>query len=257
MKILKKKSFFTLFLAITLIITACSKGDNKTEIKKLSGQDIAQKSIDSLKISTSFETITEGSGYSALKDISVVSSTNYTIEASLIKDPLSYKLVDRSGELTSLYYFVNGSEYSKKYQNNTSTPWERKNDSIKTVSYFYNTFHLNNIVNYNKDYILTETDSTYIIDFRPENFEEFKNTYYAASPPNVRDQSTIDFYSLRITIDKSTFLPLEEEVEYRKIEFLEESQVHTKSYYKEKRQFKNYNNIENFELPEGLKNIIV
>lgn len=254
MKILKKNFFLILFITLVFLVTACSKGSNKEENKKLTGQEIIQKTIENFRNVSSFEKITTGAGYSTLKDNPSPASSDYTIEASFIKEPLTYKLIDKSGELTSNYYFKDGIEYSNKSQNNSSE-WEEKTDSVKSQSYFYNTFHLRNIAKYNKDITLTEDETTYTLEFKPQNLDEFKHIYYESASPSVIEKSTLEFYAVKVTINKNDFLPLKEEIEFKKIEYAEDSEVLSNSYYKENIEYKNYNSVSSIELPADVKKI--
>lgn len=248
---LKKKSFFILFIALSLIISACSTGSKK---EKLSNQEIINKAIKNFKNASSFEKVTSGSGYNTLKDNPSPSPSDYTIESVFIKEPLSYKLVDKSGELTSSYYFKDGVEYSNKSKNNSSD-WEEKTDSTKSESYFYNTFHLNNMLKYNKDITLTQDEKSYTLEFKPQNLEEFKQTYYTSASQNVKEKSNLEIYSVKINIDKNKFLPLSEEIEVKKIEYADSSEIFTHSHYKEKIEYKNYNSLSQIELPADVKKI--
>ncbi|MDO4814582.1 MAG: hypothetical protein Q3988_05735 [Gemella sp.] len=257
MKNFKKYFLISLLLSCVFIISACAKSSDsdKKQERKLTTPEILNKTINNINNLNSYETFTAGNGYSVLKDSPSTNATDYTIETSLIKEPLAYKLIDKSPALTSEYYYLAGAEYIRKSTPEISPDWESKADTTKTASYFQDTFHFRSIINYNKDFSLTESDNTYIVEFRPQNLDEFKNTYYSSASPSVKDKSKLEIYSSKVSIDKNTFLPISEEIEYKKIEYSDDSEIYSNIHRKEKREYKNFNSVETFKLPIEKENV--
>lgn len=259
MKNIKKLTLVTLLSAGVIFTAACSQVANQTTEKKaeqkqetkLSNEEILKKSIEAFKNLKSYEETTEeNSYYFAPETMPEPSPAPLKSKVAYIIDKLSYRNESSDGYAQ---YLVDNYVYRKF--NNTWVKRSLTPEGLENVKkQALGLGNIENALNFKKDYTVTETDTTYVIEFKPTDLKEFSKIYYANSSATTKENSSVEIYYYKITLDKKSFLPLSSEYEIKTISLSEGSQVKNRLYSKGKTTFSNFNSVPDITLPEEAKN---
>lgn len=258
MKNIKKLTLVTLLSAGVIFTTACSQVANQTTEKKaeqkqetkLSNEEILKKSIEAVKNLKSYEGTMEENSYIAPETMPEPSPAPLKSKHAYIIDKLSYRSESSDGYAQ---YLVDNYVYRKS--NNTWVKWSLTPERLENVKKQALTlYNIETVLNFKKDYTVTETDTTYVIEFKPTDLKELTKIYYADSSATTKENSSVEIYYDKITLDKKSFLPLSSENEFKSVSLPEGDQVKIKRYSKGKTTYSNFNSVPAITLPEEAKN---
>lgn len=257
MKTIKKLALVPIITATTLVVIACSQSDQqnnqqaitqKQEQKqetKLSKEEVLKKSLEAFNNLKSFQEDETGESYDqAIEPGTQIKAYKRSFSADITN--LNYK--EEADNM--VFYKIDNQQYSQI----KGQPWRKTSVKIGTEGQKELILRspITSISKYNKDYIVNETDTTYEIVFKPTDLKEYALIYYSNRPEAIRTNYSLEQFTMKIILSKSTFLPISSDVEYKGA--ISYSGEKANFYYKTSTKYSNYNSLPTIQLPEEAKN---